>query len=191
MKLNTNEIVFRGHPDKVCDQIAGALLNEYLKHNKINTRAGIEVAGGKGKIFITGEVTSNSIVDITETTKQVLNRVGYNADNYKIRENIGEQSPDIAIGVDIGGAGDQGFAYGYATNETIEMLPLAQVILQKFAMAYDKIRTDFPQYFFSQSYIHHCEIGIYRPDSFQGNRAFIPVRNIQMQQHIRHDTFQL
>ena len=164
MKLNTNEIVFRGHPDKVCDQIAGALLNEYLKKDKINTRAGIEVVGGKGKIFITGEVTSDSIVDVTETAKQVLDRVGYDATKYEIIENIGEQSPDIAMGVDIGGAGDQGFAYGYATNETIEMLPLAQVILQRFAMAYDKLRIAFPQYFFSDG---KAQITGYYDDDFR------------------------
>ena len=82
MKLYSNEIVFRGHPDKVCDQISDAILDEYLKGDK-NSRCGIEVCGGKGKIFITGEVTSNTKVDVEKVTKWVLNDVGYST-NFEI-----------------------------------------------------------------------------------------------------------
>ena len=68
MRLYTNEIVFRGHPDKVCDQISDGLLDAYLKEDK-HSRCGIEVMGGKGKIFITGEVTSKSDVDVEDVVK--------------------------------------------------------------------------------------------------------------------------
>ena len=140
MKLYSNEIVFRGHPDKVCDQISDAILDECLKQDK-NSRCGIEVVGGKGKIFITGEVTSNANIDVQEITKRVLKDVGYSTD-YEIINNIGLQSPDIALGTnsETGGAGDQGMMFGYACNDTPELLPKAMVILQKISMAYDELR---------------------------------------------------
>ena len=129
-------------PDKTCDQIGGALLNAYVKQDK-NTRAGIEVTGGKGKIFITGEVTTKAKVNVKKTVKRVLKDVGYST-KYKIINNLGTQSPDIAQGVDNGGlgenAGDQGMMFGYACNDTKELLPTAMVILQKFAQKYDELR---------------------------------------------------
>ena len=142
MKLYSNEIVFRGHPDKVCDQISDALLDAYLKEDK-HSRCGIEVMGGKGNIFITGEVTSKANINIEKITKRVLKDIGYHT-NYQIINNLGKQSEDIALGTndEIGGAGDQGMMFGYATNETKEMLPLAQVILQKLSKWYDKKRKE-------------------------------------------------
>jgi len=138
MKLYTNEIVFRGHPDKVCDQISGALLDAFLKGDR-NTRAGIEVVGGKGKLFITGEVMSKAKVDIQTIAKRVLKDCGYRTD-LEIINNLGIQSGDIAMGVDTGGAGDNGMMFGYACSDTKELLPTAMVILQKFAREYDKLR---------------------------------------------------
>lgn len=131
----SNEIVFRGHPDKVADQISDALLDAFLEQDK-NSRCGIEVVGGKGKIFITGEVTSAANVDVESVVKSVLQDIGYRTD-YKIINNIGTQSPDIAQGVDIGGAGDQGMMFGYACRETPQYLPKAMVILQALAKFYD------------------------------------------------------
>lgn len=144
--LYSNEIVFRGHPDKVCDQISGALLKEYIKGDK-TTRAGIEVCGGKGKIFITGEVTSKTEVDVETVTRRVLADVGYDADRYEIINNLGIQSADIALGVDKEGAGDQGMMFGYACNDTEEFLPTAMVILQKFSKRYDRIAHSMPNFF--------------------------------------------
>ena len=140
MKFYSNEIVFRGHPDKVCDQISDALLDAYLEGDK-NSRCGIEVAGGKGKIFVTGEVTSTTFVDVPSVVKRVLKDVGY-LTNYEIIDNIGKQSPDIALGTneDIGGAGDNGMMFGYACKDTTNYLPLAMVILQEFSRAYDELR---------------------------------------------------
>lgn len=140
MKLYSNEIVFRGHPDKVCDQISDALLDEYLRGDK-NSRCGIEVCGGKGKIFITGEVTSKANVNIEEVVKRVLKDVGYDTD-YEIINNLGIQSSDIALGTNlkVKGAGDQGMMYGFATNETNKYLPLSMIILQELSMKYDLLR---------------------------------------------------
>lgn len=126
--------------DKVADQISDALLDAYLQQDK-NSRVAIETMGGKGKIFLTGEVTSNAEVDIDKVVKRVLKDVGY-SDNYEIIKNLGTQSVDIALGTndEVGGAGDQGMMFGYACNETEEMLPVAMVILQKLSKEYDNLR---------------------------------------------------
>ena len=144
MKLYSNEIVFRGHPDKVCDQISDAILDEYLKKDKFS-RCAIEVMGGKGKIFITGEVTSKAKVNVTAIVKRVLKDVGYQ-EEYEIINNLGKQSKDIALGTnkEVGGAGDQGMMFGYACDDTKELLPTAMVILQKLSMWYDEERKRCP-----------------------------------------------
>ncbi len=140
MKLYSNEIVFRGHPDKVCDQISDALLDEYLKHDK-NSRVAIEVCGGKGIIFITGEVTSTYKANINKVVKKVLKDVGYST-NYRIINNLGMQSKDIALGTnsEVSGAGDQGMMFGYAVNENEYYLPTSMIILKELSMEYDKLR---------------------------------------------------
>ena len=149
-KLYSNEIVFRGHPDKVADQISAAILKACIDQD-IHTRAGIETLGGKGKIFVTGELTTLAKINVKKIVKKVLRDVGYRT-NYKIVNNIGKQSPDINQGVDQEngeiGAGDQGMMFGYACNDTPEMLPTAQVILQKFARFYDEVRRDNPYDFY-------------------------------------------
>ena len=140
MKLYSNEIVFRGHPDKVCDQISDALLDECLKQDKYS-RCGIEVMGGKGKIFITGEVTTKANLDVSKITKRVLSDIGYNTD-YEIVNNLGVQSSDIALGTneEVMGAGDNGMMFGYACRDTKEYLPITMVILQKLSETYDELR---------------------------------------------------
>lgn len=140
MKLYSNEIVFRGHPDKVCDQISDTLLDEYLKGDK-NSRCAIEVCGGKGVIFITGEVTSKSIVDVEKVVNETLNDIGYYK-KYKIINNIGVQSSDIALGTnkEVGGAGDQGMMFGYACDDNSYYLPTAMMILSELSIKYDELR---------------------------------------------------
>lgn len=143
MKYYSNEIVFRGHPDKVCDQISGAILKECISQDR-KTRAGIEVVGGKGKIFITGEITTNAVFSAEKIARKVLKNVGYDPTKYEIIDNIGKQSNDISIGVDREdgeiGAGDQGMMFGYACSDTDKYLPKAMVILQDFAKSYDLLR---------------------------------------------------
>lgn len=139
MRLFSNEIVFRGHPDKVCDQISDAILDEYIKGDK-KSRCAIETVGGKGKIFITGEVTSNTKVNVEDVVKSVLKDVGYLTD-YEIINNIGIQSKDIALGTndEVLGAGDQGMMFGYACNDNIYYLPTAMVILKELSKEYDNL----------------------------------------------------
>ncbi len=139
MRLYSNEIVFRGHPDKVCDQISDALLDEYLKGDK-NSRCGIETCGGKGIIFITGEVTSKTCVNVEKTVKRVLMDIGYDT-NYTIINNIGLQSSDISLGTNnkVMGAGDQGMMFGYACNDNKYYLPTSMIILQELSYEYNKL----------------------------------------------------
>lgn len=139
MKLYSNEIVFRGHPDKVCDQISAAILDECLRQDP-DSRCGIETLGGKGEIFITGEITSKAKFDVKQIAYRVLKDIGYSTD-YEIINNIGHQSEDIALGTnnEVNGAGDQGMMFGYACNDTKELLPTAMVILQRLAREYDKL----------------------------------------------------
>ena len=140
MRLFSNEIVFRGHPDKVCDQISDALVDEFIKGYK-KSRCAIETMGGKGKIFITGEVTSKNVVNISKVVNFVLKDVGYDG-NYEIINNIGVQSSDIAMGTndEVMGAGDQGMMFGYACNDNDSYLPTAMVILQELSKKYDELR---------------------------------------------------
>lgn len=140
MRLYSNEIVFRGHPDKVCDQISDAILDECFKQDE-KSRCGIEVMGGKEKIFVTGEVTTNAKFNLEGIVNRVLSDVGYDA-NYEIIDNLGVQSSDIALGTneDVMGAGDNGMMFGYACRDTDKFLPKAMVILQEFSMFYDELR---------------------------------------------------
>lgn len=118
----TAESVSPKHPDKLCDQISDAILDAYLEKDP-KSRVAVEVAGGHGKVFITGEVTSHAKVDTTKITKRI-------AGNVEVSSHIAKQSPGIAHGVDGGGAGDQGIMVGYATADTAEMLP-AETILAR------------------------------------------------------------
>ena len=136
--LFSNEIVFRGHPDKVADQISDRILMECLKQDKYS-RVAVETVGGKEYIVVTGEISTNAKLDVEYLIKDTLRNVGYKTD-YEIINDIGIQSKDISQGVDYGGAGDQGMMFGYATNETKEMLPKAVVILQKLSKWYDEVR---------------------------------------------------
>ena len=122
-KYTTAESVSPKHPDKICDQISDAILDAYLKEDP-NSRVAIDVAGGHKQIFVTGEITSKAKnVDIAK----IINRL---AGNIQLVTSLSKQSPEIAQGVDIGGAGDQGVMVGFATNETEELLPL-EVILSR------------------------------------------------------------
>ena len=122
----TSESVTEGHPDKVCDQISDAVLDELLRQDK-NSRIACETFVTVGLIIIGGEITTTGYADIGNLARSVVKDIGYIEPGYgfsyqtcSVLNAIGEQSPDIAQGVDIGGAGDQGFMFGYDTDETEE-----------------------------------------------------------------------
>lgn len=163
MKLYSNEIVFKGHPDKLCDRISDSILDAYLAQDP-HTRAGIETMGGKGKIFVTGEVTSKGIVDIVPIIHRILEDANLNVDDYEVINNIGMQSVDIAQGVDVGGAGDQGMMFGYACDETSLYVPKAMAILQEFSRVYENMRKANPELFYADG---KAQITGYYDDDFR------------------------
>lgn len=123
----TAESVSPKHPDKLCDQISDAILDAHFEQDP-NSRVAVEVCGGHEQVFITGEVTSTTKVTDDEI-KAIVDRI--TGEKYKIFINLVKQSPEIAQGVDTGGAGDQGIMIGYATDETPEMLPREVVLARR------------------------------------------------------------
>ena len=137
-KTYTVESVTSGHPDKMCDQFSDAILDECLRQDPF-TRAGIETFGNHGLLVIGGEVTTKADFNAEEIAKKVYNEIGYDRD-FKVITGIIRQSPDIAQGVDNGGAGDQGIMYGFATDETPEFLPLSVVKVHALAKGLENLR---------------------------------------------------
>lgn len=137
-KTYTVESVTSGHPDKVCDQISDAILDACLAQDP-TSRVAVESFGGHGFVVVGGEVTTNAKVDYEAVAKKVYKDVGYNQE-LKFLINIVQQSPDIAQGVDTGGAGDQGIMYGFATDETPEFLPSSIVKVHALAKGLQDLR---------------------------------------------------
>lgn len=124
INYRTAESVSPKHPDKIADQISDAILDAHLAQDPL-ARVAIDVAGGHGKVFVTGEVTSKAeTIDVEAIVRRL-------AGNVEAIIHIAEQSPEIAAGVDTGGAGDQGIMIGYATSETPELLPLEVVLSRR------------------------------------------------------------
>lgn len=142
--MKTVESVTEGHPDKVCDQIADAILDAYLSADPAS-RVAVEVFGSHGALMIGGEVTSAAGADLVRIAKDLYRDIGYD-DELEVFTNIEEQSPEIALGVDTGGAGDQGIMYGYATAETPEYLPSGVVMAQKLAWGLADLRRNHPEF---------------------------------------------
>jgi S-adenosylmethionine synthetase len=120
----TAESVSPRHPDKLCDQISDAILDAYLSADP-HARVAVETCGGHGKVFLTGEVRSTHTVDPVPIVHRIV------GDSLAVIVNIVVQSPEIARGVDTGGAGDQGIMVGYATSDTPELLPLETVLARR------------------------------------------------------------
>ena len=142
----TSESVTEGHPDKVCDQISDTVLDEILRQD-ISGRVACETFITVGLVIVGGEITTTGYVDINGLVRDVLKKIGYVGAKYgfnyrtcSVLNAIGAQSPDIAQGVDTGGAGDQGLMIGYAVNETEELMPLPISLAHKITAQLAAVR---------------------------------------------------
>lgn len=144
----TSESVTEGHPDKICDSISDAILDECLKQDK-NSRVAIETFASSSTITIAGQITSTARIKIGEIVRERLKEIGYDNESTdidyrtcKINADITKQSPDIALGVDVGGAGDQGIMFGYACDETPNYMPYAIDMAHKLSKRLTQVRKE-------------------------------------------------
>lgn len=142
----TSESVSEGHPDKVCDQVSDAVLDAVLKDDPMS-RVACECYATTGMIVVGGEITTNTYIDVPSLVREVIKEIGYNKSTYKFEAEscavinvINRQSPDIAMGVDTGGAGDQGMMFGYANDETADLMPASLVYSHQLVQELAAIR---------------------------------------------------
>jgi S-adenosylmethionine synthetase len=144
--LFTSESVTEGHPDKIADQISDAVLDAVLAQDP-RGRVACETVVTTGLVFVTGEITSNATVEYPQIARKTIERIGYTRAKYGfdchtcgVLTAIHEQSPDIALGVDPGGAGDQGMMFGFACNDTDELMPMPLMLSHKLTRQLSEVR---------------------------------------------------
>ena len=180
MKIITSEAVFKGHPDKICDQISDRVLDECLRQDP-KSRVAIETLFKNDLVVIAGELTTNAKIDFKEIVRSVLTSLGYeNLANLKVQVEVSKQSNDIALGVDRDGAGDQGIMYGYATNETKELMPLPIVLARKIAIKMDELTRPIREMFGADG---KCQVSVAYDDF--GNP--LKVTTIVVSQQTKHN----
>jgi S-adenosylmethionine synthetase len=144
--LFTSESVTEGHPDKIADQVSDSVLDAVLTQDPMG-RVACETLVTTGLVMLAGEITTSAIIDYSDLARQVIRDVGYDrakygfdADTCAVMSSLKRQSPDIAMGVDTGGAGDQGLMFGYACDETDELMPLPIMLAHKLARRLSEVR---------------------------------------------------
>jgi len=137
--LFTSESVTEGHPDKICDQISDAIVDSAIEQDS-NSRVACEVLTTTGLVLVAGEITTEAFINIQDLSREVIKDIGYTNPHYgfdyescSVLVSIHSQSKDIAMGVDTGGAGDQGMMFGYACRETKELMPLPIMLAHRIA----------------------------------------------------------
>jgi len=145
-KLFTSESVTQGHPDKICDQVSDAILDAILKDDP-NGRVAVEALTTRGMVIVAGEISTTTYVEIPAVVREVVREAGYTRPEYgfdyqsvAVISSIQEQSQDIALGVDVGGAGDQGLMFGFAVNETPELMPLPIMLAHRLVRRLAEVR---------------------------------------------------